>query len=114
MSIDKQLLKGSIKVIVLQILSTTPCHGYLISEKIKKVTFNEITVSEGTLYPLLHSLKADGYLTSELQATGDRKRKIYSLTKKGEELLNEKKSEWKNFSSVIDGLLASFKIEKFI
>lgn len=112
MNIDKQLQKGSMKVIVLHILSTTPSHGYGIGTKVKKLTEDRLTVTEGTLYPLLHSLEADGYLTSEMQSQGERKKKMYKITDKGLKLLDEKKKEWITFSSVMDRLLASYSLEE--
>lgn len=107
MGVDKQLMKGSMKIIVLQILAGAPSHGYGISTKVKKLSSGEISITEGTLYPLLHSLEADGFITSKLEFQGDRKKKVYTLTEQGEKLLNDKKKEWKSFSKIIDGLLAS-------
>ncbi len=110
MSIDKQLLKGSIRMIVLQILSKSACHGYEISTRIKKMSSEKFSVTEGTLYPLLHSLQADSFITSEIELVGERKRKVYRLTSEGKKLLLKKKKEWADFSSVMDSLITPSQI----
>ena len=112
MDIDKQLLKGSMKMIVLHIISSSPCHGYEISSRITKLSDKSFSISEGTLYPLLHSLQADSYISASQEQIGGRKKKVYRLTSKGKKLLNEKKKEWNTFSSVMDSVIASLVIRE--
>ena len=107
MKIDKQLLKGSMRMLVLQMLSKEPNHGYAISSKLKELSQERVTITEGTLYPLLHTLQTDDYITSKVQSIGERKRKVYQLTPKGLKLLKEKKKEWAQFSSIMDSLMTS-------
>ena len=110
MPIDKQLMKGSMRTVVLQILSKRPMHGYQISQEIKSISDSRFSVTEGTLYPMLHALEADGILTAELSVTsGNRKRKTYRLTDKGKEVLAKKKKEWVDFNNVMEGLIASYE-----
>lgn len=104
--INKQLIKGSMKTVVLHLLSRRAMHGYEVSSELKKLGEGSFSVTEGTLYPLLHALEADKFVVSQMEeGQGKRKRKVYSLTDKGRTVLKEKKSEWGEFKNVMDSLL---------
>ena len=106
MTVDKELLKGCSKTIVLQLLSKKGMHGYELSQKLKQSTSGKIEITEGTLYPLLHALEADGSITSNwLHVVGQRRRKVYTITTKGKKLLKEKTKEWQEFLSTMELLL---------
>jgi PadR family transcriptional regulator PadR len=108
MMIDKQLLKGSLKTVALHMLAKRAMHGYELSQTLKKLSEGQFTITEGTLYPLLHSLKADGYVeTIDEENEGGRKRKIYHLTDKGKKYLKDKKKEWTDYKNLMEGLLTS-------
>jgi PadR family transcriptional regulator PadR len=110
MSVDKQLVKGTLKTVVLQILSKKDAHGYEIATKIKEISSDQFSITEGTLYPMLHSLVADGAIESNIEDTpGKRKRKVYKITAQGRKLLEDKKKQWLDFSSVMDNVMASFQ-----
>lgn len=106
MAVDKELLKGCSKTIVLELLSNKGMHGYELSQKLKQRTNGKIEITEGTLYPLLHALEADGSISSSwLHAVGQRRRKVYTITSKGKKLLKEKRKEWEEFLSTMELLL---------
>jgi len=58
-------------------------YGYEITQRVKDITKNELKITEGALYPLLHRLEANGILEVEMENTGNRVRKYYFLTKAG-------------------------------
>jgi DNA-binding PadR family transcriptional regulator len=58
-------------------------YGYQITQKVKELTLNELQITEGALYPLLHKLESDGILETEIEYIGNRIRKYYTLTKAG-------------------------------
>ena len=60
-------IKGSLPLIILQILSQDPRHGYGIAKEIKKQSSGAIEISEGTLYPTLHDLEKRGFIRAEEQ-----------------------------------------------
>jgi PadR family transcriptional regulator, regulatory protein PadR len=60
MAVNKELLKGTAKTLVLQLLSENEMHGYELLSQLKEKSKNLIEITEGTLYPLLHSLEEDG------------------------------------------------------
>jgi len=83
---SKELLKGTLEVIVLKLLSENDkMYGYELSLRVKEETDGKIHLKDGSLYPALHKLTKDGLLTYEQVNIGKRVRKYYKLTTKGEE-----------------------------
>lgn len=83
---SKELLKGTLEVIVLKVLSEhDKMYGYELSMKVKEETQGKIHLKDGSLYPALHKLTKDGLLTYEEVSIGKRVRKYYKLTTQGEE-----------------------------
>lgn len=108
MQIDKQLLKGCTKTLVLQLLSKRNMHGYELSVQLKTLSQGKLEVTEGTIYPLLHSLEADGAISSRIEETqGKRTRKVYEITTNGRRLLKDKTKEWQEFQSMMEQLLTA-------
>ena len=78
-------LKGCLSAIVLQLLQENKrMYGYEITQKVKEQTNGELVINEGALYPALHKLEAEGLLTVTIEQVGNRPRKYYALTEKGE------------------------------
>lgn len=81
---SKELLKGTLKPIILSLLQENGrMYGYEIAQKVKALSDEKILIKEGSLYPSLHSLLNDGLLESESVKIGNRTRKYYSLTQAG-------------------------------
>ena len=75
---SKELLKGTLKTIILKLLSSNDrMYGYEITQKVKILTHEKIQLTEGALYPTLHKLEADGMVTTEIENINGRKRKYY-------------------------------------
>ncbi len=103
---SKELLKGTIGVMVLKLLSEHgKMYGYEISQKVKELTEGKILIKDGSLYPALHKLLADGIVDYEEQAIGKRIRKYYFLTAKGETETNSQMAELKDFMSTIQKVI---------
>ena len=81
-----KLMKGLIDLIILQLLSTQPMHGYQIITKIRK-NFG-VYFGPSTIYPLLNTLEKKGYVNGEWSMNSERPRKIYKLTADGQAILN--------------------------
>lgn len=83
---QKELLKGTLGPIILNLLAgQKKMYGYEITQHIKELSEGKILIKEGSLYPALHKLEADGLLESEQLEVGGRLRKYYKLTKKGKQ-----------------------------
>ncbi|MCW4009102.1 MAG: PadR family transcriptional regulator [Candidatus Bathyarchaeota archaeon] len=84
--IQTKLTKGLLDMIILQFLDQEPMHGYQLITKIRK-GFG-VYFGPSTVYPLLGALEKKGYITSAWNMETERPRKVYSLTKEGETVLN--------------------------
>ncbi|MFT7034001.1 MAG: PadR family transcriptional regulator PadR [Cyclobacteriaceae bacterium] len=83
---SKELVKGTLKTIVLKLLAENGrMYGYEITKKVKEVTDGKIVLTEGALYPTLHKLEAQGLIVKKVESTSNRIRKYYSVTKSGNE-----------------------------
>jgi DNA-binding PadR family transcriptional regulator len=82
---SKELLKGTLSAILLKLLSENErMYGYEISQKVKELTEGKIILKDGSLYPALQKMTADGLLSFKEEIVGGRVRKYYYLTKKGQ------------------------------
>lgn len=105
---SKELLKGTLEVIVLKLLSEhDKMYGYELSQKVKEETEGKIHLKDGSLYPALHKLTKDGLLTYEEVSIGKRVRKYYKLTPKGEVQKIELLAEMKDFIATIQKVIFS-------
>ena len=103
---SKELLKGTLKTIILKMLSESDSmYGYQITQKVKEITEGKINLTEGALYPALHKLEADGLLTTEKKTVGNRVRKYYSLTQSGNSSAKEKVEELKEFMETLKTII---------
>lgn len=105
MKINKELLKGSTTMLVLNLLVESNMYGYQMIKALKEKSENVFELREGTLYPILHSLEENNLITSYWDETTGKKRKYYSITKDGKKYLEVKKEEWKVFSNGINTVL---------
>jgi len=99
-------LKGHLDALLLSSLARGPRHGYAINEWLETRSDGELKLAAGTLYPALHRLEEDGLVRAAWQdPPGERRRRVYSLTKKGERALAAQKDEWVAFSRVMNAVL---------
>jgi DNA-binding PadR family transcriptional regulator len=106
MIFSSELIKGTLKTIVLKLLSDNQkMYGYEITQRVKELTKDRIQISEGALYPTLHALEVDGLLTTETEYIGKRVRKYYSLSPAGKTKTKEKLSELTEFMETMKFLL---------
>ncbi len=81
---DSKLYKGSLEPIILRLLHEhQEMYGYQITQLIKQRSDDEIQIKEGSLYPLLHKMEANGIIESSIRKVGNRSRKYYEITQKG-------------------------------
>ncbi|MBR8658027.1 MULTISPECIES: PadR family transcriptional regulator [Bacillales] len=99
---DKEILKGSIDILLLSIIGRQDTYGYDIIQQLKALSNGEYLMSQGTLYPALKRLEKKGLLRSywvENEETG--RRKFYSLTNEGKAELQEKLRSWNQINLLI-------------
>ena len=103
---SKELLKGTIKPIILKLLSDQDkMYGYEIVQEAKKLSNGKILIKEGSLYPILHSLKKEGILEAESFEVGGRLRKYYSIAEKGKPKVAERLGELQDFVHTLQVIL---------
>ena len=99
---NTQYKKGVLELCVLALLRQRDCYGYEISEILSR----RIDIADGTVYPILRKLKADGLLTTYLQEeSGGPPRKYYRLTELGRETYRSDRAEYLRFAQSVRTLL---------
>jgi PadR family transcriptional regulator, regulatory protein PadR len=100
--VNVQFKKGVLNLCVLVLLDKQDRYGYELVQKIS----NQISISEGSVYPLLRRLTKEGYFTTYLQESSEGPpRKYYKLTDTGRTYLHEQLEEWRNFTEGVNTLI---------
>jgi PadR family transcriptional regulator PadR len=98
-------LKGHLDALVLATLETEPLHGYAVIDELRVRSEGAFDLAEGTVYPVLHRLEAEGLLSSAWSTVGGRRRRTYRLTRRGRTALSRRRSEWAGFAQAVDAVL---------
>jgi PadR family transcriptional regulator PadR len=108
MEIEREFLKGSISLLLLNLLSRGEMYGYEILQEASRRSANTFAFKEGTLYPALHQLEKRGEIRAEWRtADNGRERKYYSLTAKGRKTAGEYEKQWQHLTGAIAAVLGS-------
>lgn len=100
--VSKALIAASTKPIILSILLNGKNYGYQIIQRVKKISGGTLEWSDGMLYPVLHRLEKDGFISSQwIRSEEGRYRKYYSLTDLGKEELEAEKRQWLSVHSAL-------------
>jgi DNA-binding PadR family transcriptional regulator len=109
--ISNDLLKGTLRTIVLKLLSeNNRLYGYEITQKVEEISKGKIKLTFGALYPVLHKLEAEGYLRTETVSIGKRVRIYYILTENGISWLKSKLEEFSEFVTTMGYILNPYPI----
>ncbi|AMN30546.1 PadR family transcriptional regulator [Clostridium perfringens] len=103
---DREILKGSLEIILLSLLKNKDMYGYEISKEIKNITENVLILGEGTLYPALKRLKEKNLIQDYFIETNSskKKRKYYKITEAGLIELNLKLKDFYLISNLIENI----------
>ena len=101
-----ELLRGNTPTLILAVLAEAPLHGYAVAREIQHRSGETLRLGEGSLYPALRVLEADGLVSSrwEPQESGPARR-IYALTEAGHTELARRRRSWRDFVQAMDGVL---------
>ena len=103
--ISKELLKGSLRSIVLKLLSETGrMYGYEITQKVEELSGGRIKLTFGALYPILHKLETEASVYTETEIINGRARIYYKLTPKGKSVAHEKIKELQEYLEMMSTL----------
>jgi PadR family transcriptional regulator PadR len=103
---QRELLRGSLDLMVLSVLAGGKKYGYLIQKQLRETSGQRVDLAAGTLYPILHTLEDDKLIRSSWDETTGRKRKWYELTAAGHRRLKVQAAEWLDYAECIRRLLA--------
>ena len=94
--------QGTLDMLILQILSLEPAHGYGIAQRLEQISRSVVQVNQGSLYPALHRLELRGWLKAKWkQSETGREAKFYSLTPAGRMQLASEKNSWARLSGAV-------------
>jgi PadR family transcriptional regulator PadR len=96
------LVQGTLDLLLLKILALEPLHGWAISQRLKQVSRDVLQVSDGSLYPALHKLEQEGWITAKWKTSElGRRAKFYSLTRLGRRQLSKEAANWERLANAI-------------
>jgi transcriptional regulator len=102
MSKPSDLVQGTLDLLLLKILALEPLNGWAIGQRLKQVSGDVLQVSDGSLYPALHKLEQEGFITAEWKPSeNNRRAKFYSVTKFGRRQLKKEAANWTRLSNAI-------------
>ena len=106
MGIDNALIKGTLDLLILKVVSLEPMHGWGITERIENWSEEVLCLGQGTLYPALYRLERQGHIASRWGTTeNNRRARYYSLTAAGQKHLARELESWQRLSRAINLVL---------
>jgi PadR family transcriptional regulator, regulatory protein PadR len=106
MSKPTDLVQGTLDLLLLKLLALQPLNGWAISQRLKQMSGEVLQVSDGSLYPALHKLEQEGWISAEWKASeNNRRAKFYSLTRLGRKQLDREAANWTRLSDAISQIL---------
>ena len=103
MSRPADLVQGTLDLLILKLLTLEPLNGWSISLRLKQLSSEILQVSDGSLYPALHKLEQEGWISAEWRTTeNNRRAKFYSLTQLGRRQLKLETSNWERLAGAIN------------
>ncbi len=102
------MIRGTLDMLVLKVLSLEPLHGWGIQERIQLISKDELQVNQGSLYPALHKLTAEGWVKSYWGVTqNNRKARFYKLTRAGRSQLRIESEHWDRLAAAVARVMAT-------
>src|SRR5512141_2723610 len=106
MSKPSDLVQGTLDLLILKIVALEPLNGWAISQRLRQVSSEVLQVSDGSLYPALHKLEHEGWITAEWRPSeNNRRAKFYSLTRAGRKQLQIETGNWDRLARAITAVV---------
>lgn len=101
-----ELLPGTLDLLILKALSLAPMHGYAIAQHLRQVSKDVLQVEEGSLYPALQRVMANGWAKAEWRETPTRRRaRYYTITAAGRRQLGDEVASFERMFGAIQRVL---------
>jgi PadR family transcriptional regulator, regulatory protein PadR len=102
------VLQGTLDLLVMKTIALEPMHGWAIAQRIQQISNELLRVQQGSLYPALHRLEHQGWITADWGASeNNRRARFYSLTKAGRKQLAVEVSKWERLSAGVNLVVQS-------
>jgi transcriptional regulator len=100
------LIQGTLDLLIMRTIALEPMHGWAIARRIQQISDELLRVQQGSLYPALHRLEHQGWITAEWGASDNNRRaRFYSLTRAGRKQLVAEVSKWERLSAGVNLVL---------
>ena len=101
-----ELLRGTLDLLVLRTVELQPLHGVAIADRIRQVTNGTFMVQPGSLFPALHRLEHEGWISGKWSRTEEGRRvKTYAVTAAGGRRLSTEKRQWERIVAAVGQVL---------
>jgi len=108
MSIDTAVIRGTLDLLILRVLTLEPMHGWGISERIQTLSREALRAQQGSLYASLHRLTREGWIRSYWEDTDSgRRARYYALTRAGEKQVAVETDQWLRLSAGVGRLISA-------
>ena len=106
MSDQTDVLQGTLDLLIMRTIALEPLHGWAIAQRIQVISDDLLRVQQGSLYPALHRLEHQGWITAEWGTSeNNRRARFYSLTKAGRRQLGAEVAKWERLSAGVNLVL---------
>jgi PadR family transcriptional regulator PadR len=101
-----ELLQGTLDMLILKAVEREPIHGFGISVEIRARSREVLQVEQGSLYPALYRLEAQGLIRSQWGVSeNNRRARFYTVTAAGRKRLKEEAAHWERMSAAVNLVL---------
>lgn len=108
MSKPTDLVQGTLNLLILKNLALEPMHGWAIAQRIRQMSGDVLQVGQSALYPALHKLEQNGWISAEWAVSENgRRAKYYTLTEAGRKALEQEAAQWERLSEAISLIVRS-------
>lgn len=107
MATDSWVIRGTLDMLILKLLSIEPTHGWGLSERIQRLSRDSLRAQQGSLYAALHRLTREGWIRSWWEATENgRRARFYQLTTAGVRQLEIEADQWRRLAAGVARIMA--------
>jgi PadR family transcriptional regulator PadR len=100
------LVQGTLDLLILKVVALEPMHGWAIAQRIRQMSGDVLQVGQSALYPSLHKLEQNGWISSEWATSeNNRRAKYYTLTKAGRKALDQEAAQWERLAAAISSIV---------
>ena len=106
MSDEADVLQGTLDLLILRTIALEPMHGWAIAQRIQQSSNNLLKVQQGSLYPALHRLEHQGWMTADWGVSeNNRRARFYALTRAGRTQVEAEVAKWERLSAGVNLVL---------